>query len=148
MRHWGSAVGSWGVVQVCVGFDGFGEVVWVDFAGAAATAAHDGHELVAIGVALSLLFGFSSIGVIVALFAFLFAERPIFCGFLGSAILAGGFGGGVGFSYGVWGFVRPLDVFPPTLRWCHMSQISICKRSHGSHHMVSLVDCRKIPYNV
>src|SRR5258705_417822 len=69
---------------------------------------------------LSLLFGFSSVGVIVALFAFLFAERPVFCGFLGSAILAGGFDGGVGFSYGVWGFVRPLDVFPPTSRWCHM----------------------------
>ena len=51
MRHQGSAVGSWGVMWVCVGFDGFGEVVWVDFAGAATTAAHDGCELVAIGVA-------------------------------------------------------------------------------------------------
>src|SRR5258708_29102467 len=50
MRHRGSAVGSWGVMRVCVGFDGFGKVVWVDFAGAAATAAHDSRELVAIGV--------------------------------------------------------------------------------------------------
>src|SRR5258708_40315587 len=47
-------------------------------------------------------------------------QQPVFCGFLGSAILAGDFDGGVGFSYGVWGFVRPLDVFPPTSRWCHM----------------------------
>src|SRR6266436_2682281 len=51
MRHRGSAVGSWGVMWVCVGFNGFGKVVWVDFAGAAATAAHDSRELVAIGVA-------------------------------------------------------------------------------------------------
>ena len=65
---------------------------------------------------LSLLFSLGSTGLGDASFAFLLLEQPDFCGFLGSAILAGGSLGGLGFSNGVLGVVRPLECYPSSFK--------------------------------
>src|SRR5258705_11810144 len=41
IRHWGSAVGSWGIAQVGVGLGCFRLLVWLGLGGDAVTWAHD-----------------------------------------------------------------------------------------------------------
>src|SRR5258707_2769386 len=54
IRHWGSAVGSWGIAQVGVGLGCFRLLVWLGLGGDAVTWAHDLGSFAAIGVAFVL----------------------------------------------------------------------------------------------
>ena len=65
---------------------------------------------------LSLLFGLGSAGLGVESLVFLLLEQLAFCGFLGSAILAGGLLGGRWFSCGVVSVVGPFKCYPPLLQ--------------------------------